>query len=52
MKIRQIEIKDFGAIKNKTLKFTSGLNVLYDENGQVREAVRYSGLKAGEEITV
>ena len=40
MKIRQIEIKDFGAIKNKTLKFTSGLNVLYDENGQVREAVR------------
>ena len=36
MKIRQIEIKDFGAIKNKTLKFTSGLNVLYDENGQVR----------------
>ena len=40
MKIRQIEIKDFGAIKNKTLKFTSGLNVLYDENGQVREAIR------------
>ena len=29
MKIRQIEIKDFGSIKNKTLKFTSGLNVLY-----------------------
>ena len=40
MKIRQIEIKDFGSIKNKTLKFTSGLNVLYDEKEQMREEVR------------
>ena len=40
MKIRQIEIKDFGLIKNKTLKFTSGLNILYDEKEEVREAVR------------
>ena len=64
MKIRQIEIKDFGSIKNKTLKFTSGLNVLYDEKEQMREEVRtfiairnfhmlvFSGLKAAEEITV
>ena len=40
MKIRQIEIKDFGSIKNKTLKFTSSLNVLYDEKEQMREEVR------------
>lgn len=40
MKIRQIEIKDFGEIKNKTLKFTSGLNVLYDEKEQAREMIR------------
>ena len=39
MKIRQIEIKDFGSIKNKTLKFTSGLNVLYDEKEQMREDI-------------
>ena len=40
MRIRQIEIKDFGDIKNKTLKFTSGLNILYDEKEEVREEIR------------
>lgn len=39
MKIRQIEIRDFGTIYNKKLTFAPGLNVLYSEKEQERKAI-------------
>ncbi|MBU5482467.1 ATP-binding protein [Blautia sp. MSJ-19] len=40
MKIRKIEIRDFGNIYNKTVSFTSGLNLLYTEKEQERKELQ------------
>lgn len=39
MKIKQIEIKNFGNIYNKTLIFSPGVNVLYGENEYSRKEI-------------
>ena len=39
MKIRKLEIRDFGSIENVTLMFSEGLNVLYTEKESVREEI-------------
>lgn len=39
MKIKQIEIKDFGNIYNKTLTFSPGINLLYGENEYDRKCI-------------
>lgn len=40
MKIKKIEIKDFGKIYNQTLTFLPGVNVLYTEKEQTRKEIQ------------
>ena len=40
MKIKQIEIKDFGSIYNQKLTFSPDINVLYTEKERTRKEIQ------------
>ena len=40
MKIKQIEIKDFGSIYRKTIAFSPDMNVLYTEKERTRREIQ------------
>ena len=40
MKIKQIEIKDFGSIYRQTIAFSPNMNVLYTEKERTRREIQ------------